>query len=109
VILAAGDEIALSFDATGLPAPPPGLRRTVFLESLGWDKDADRNTWRVEQVEPLPFRAMSGYPGRPGEGFPNTPFLREYRNVWLTREVGPAAPGPRPATPGVLKEGETDR
>jgi hypothetical protein len=109
VVLAAGDEIALAFDAAGLPPVLSGLRRTVFLESLGWDKDADRNTWAAEQVEPLPFRAMSGYPGKPGEGFPQTRLLREYGNAWLTREVAPAAPRPGPAASGVLKEGETER
>ncbi len=103
-ILAAGDEIALEFDAAGLAPPPPGFRRTVFLESVGWDKDADRNTWQVGQVEPLPFHAMSGYPGKPGEAFPNTPFLRDYRNVWLTRRVEPAAPGPKPALPKLAPE-----
>ncbi|MEM7357008.1 MAG: CRTAC1 family protein, partial [Acidobacteriota bacterium] len=57
VILAPGDEIALSFDATELPPPAPGFRRTLFLESHGWDKDADRNTFEGQQLEPLPFRA----------------------------------------------------
>lgn len=87
VILAAGDELALSFDAGSLPAPRPGWRRTLFLESHGWDKDADRNTWQAQQLEPLPFRAMSGYPGEPGEQFPDTPAHREYQAQWLTRRL----------------------
>lgn len=87
VILAAGDELALSFDASGLPAAPPGWRRTLFLESHGWDKDADRNTWQAQQLEPLPFRAMSGYPGEPGEQFPDTPAHRQYQAQWLTRRL----------------------
>ena len=70
-----------------LPPPPAGWRRTVFLESHGWDKDADRNTYEAAQVEPLPFRAMSGYPYGPGERFPDTPLHREYLERWLTREV----------------------
>ncbi len=88
VILAPGDEIALTFDASGLPPVPPGWSRTVFLESHGWDKDADRNTWEAQQLEPPPFRAMSGYPYGPGESYPDTPSHREYRERWLTREVG---------------------
>jgi Flp pilus assembly protein TadD len=88
VILAPGDEIDLAFDASGLPPVPEGWVRTVFLESQGWDKDADRNTWEAQQMEPLPFRAMSGYPYAPGESYPDTPELREYRERWLTREVG---------------------
>ena len=87
VILAPGDEIALEFDAAGLEPPPPGYRRSLFLESHGWDKDADRNTWEARQLEPLPFRAMSGYPFAPDESYPDTPAHREYRQEWLTREL----------------------
>ena len=87
VILAAGDELALTFDAAALPPPPAGWRRTVFLESHGWDKDADRNTWEANQMEPLPFRAMKSYPYAEGESYPDTPELRDYRAEWLTREV----------------------
>jgi tetratricopeptide (TPR) repeat protein len=93
VVMAAGDEIALTFDASRLPPPLPGFRRTVFFESVGWDKDADRNTWEARQVEPLPFHAMSGYPFAPGEHFPDTPALREYRDRWLTRQVPAEAEG----------------
>ncbi len=90
-ILAAGDEITLTFDAGALADSPAGFQRTVFLESVGWDKDADRNTWQAAQVEPLPFRAMSGYPGAAGEAFPNTMLLRDYQRTWLTRQVGPGS------------------
>jgi hypothetical protein len=87
VILAAGDEIVLTFDAAALPPPPAGWRRTVFLESHGWDKDADRNTWEATHMEPLPFRAMKSYPYADGESYPDTPELRRYRDEWLTREI----------------------
>jgi Flp pilus assembly protein TadD len=97
VILAAGDELALAFDASQLPPPAPGWRREVLLESHGWDKDADRNTWAGTTLEPLPFRAMSGYPFAPGERYPDTPELREYRESWLTREIAPAPRGRPPA------------
>jgi hypothetical protein len=86
-ILAAGDELALRFATASLPPPPAGWRRSVFLESHGWDKDADRNTWEATRLEPLPFRAMSGYPYAPGERYPDTPELRRYREEWLTRKV----------------------
>ncbi len=88
VILAPGDEMRLLFDARDLPAPAPGMVRTVFLESHGWDKDADRNTGAGERMEPLPFRAMTSYPYGPNERFPETPEHRDYRASWLTREVG---------------------
>jgi tetratricopeptide (TPR) repeat protein len=82
-ILAPGDEIAVTFDASGLPPVPAGWRRTVFLQSHGWDKDADRNTWEAQRMEPLPFREMKRY----GDPFPDTPELRRYVEEWLTREI----------------------
>ncbi|MEM9291281.1 MAG: FG-GAP-like repeat-containing protein [Acidobacteriota bacterium] len=90
VILAPGDEISLTFDASHLPAPRAGWQRTLFLESHGWDKDADRNTYRARSLEPLPFHGMEGYPGPDGTlggAFPDTPEHREYLKRWLTREV----------------------
>ena len=87
VILAPGDEMALTFDVNHLPPPASGHRRTLFLESHGWDKDADRNTFAPLQMEPLPFRAMSGYPFGEGEHYPDTPGHREYQEEWLVREV----------------------
>lgn len=85
VILAPGDEIALEFDAANLPPVAPGWQRTLFFESNGWDKDADRNTFEARHLEPLPFRAMRKY----GDPFPDTPEMREYREKWLTRVVSP--------------------
>ncbi|HEY6320764.1 MAG TPA: VCBS repeat-containing protein, partial [Thermoanaerobaculia bacterium] len=100
VVMGAGDEIELSFDAAALPPPPAGYLRTVFLESHGWDKDADRNTYEGRQVEPLPFRAMSGYPYAPGETYPDTPALRDYLQRWQTRLVrrSPVYPEPGPSS-----------
>jgi hypothetical protein len=94
VILAAGDEMRIDFDASGLPDLKPGWKRTLFLESHGWDKDADRNTFESAQMEPLPFRAMRTY----GDPFPDTPELREYRERWLTRVVE-GEPHPRSELP----------
>lgn len=85
VVLAPGDELRLRFDATGLPPIPRGWSRTVFLESFGWDKDADRNTYAAGQMEPLPFAAMDGYP-YDGD-YPETEFHRRYRDEWLTRVI----------------------
>jgi tetratricopeptide (TPR) repeat protein len=81
VILAPGDEVALEFDASALPPVDDGWTRTVLLQSQGWDKDADRNTFEAQRMEPLPFRAMKHY----GEPLPDTPELREYVERWLTR------------------------
>ncbi len=91
VVLGPGDEIALDFDASELPPVATGWKRTVFLESHGWDKDADRNTGEGLQVEPYPFRAMTSYPFAPGESSPDTPEYRRYLEEWQTRVT---APGP---------------
>ena len=98
VVIGPGDEIRVLFDARDVPAPKPGHLRTVFLESFGWDKDADRNTWKADSNLPLPFQAMSGYPFAPGESYPRTQELDAYRSEWLTRVVGPETPfSPVPA------------
>lgn len=86
-VLAPGDEIVLEFDAGHLPPPPEGHRRTLFLESHGWDKDADRNTWEGRQMEPLPFHAMGSYPYPDGVTYPDTPEHRRYVEEWQTRKV----------------------
>lgn len=87
VILAPGDEMALRFETHDLPPVAEGYVRTLFLESHGWDKDADRNTFEPRRLEPLPFRAMTGYPWGEGEHYPDSPEHRRYRDEWLTREV----------------------
>jgi len=89
VVLGAGDEMALLFDASELPPPPAGWQRTLFLESHGWDKDFDKNTYAVDRGSlPLPFRGMGVYgPGMEGAEAPD---LGNYRERWLTREW----PGP---------------
>ena len=62
VILAAGDELALRFDAMALPPPPAGWRRTVFLESHGWDKDAEPD----KEIQFTPARViMQDFTGVP--------------------------------------------
>ena len=99
VVIGPGDEIRVLFDARELPPPAPGYTRTVFLESFGWDKDADRNTWKADSNLPLPFQAMSGYPFAPGESYPRTPELGAYREQWLTRIVGPETPFSPAAAP----------
>jgi hypothetical protein len=89
VVMAAGDELALEFDVSRLGPPRTGWRRSVFLESHGWDKDADRNTFAAASADPLPFRAMSGYPFGAGDSAPNDEEYGDYVREWLTREVGP--------------------
>ena len=91
VVLGPGDEIALLFDASELPPPAPGFRRTLFLESHGWDKDFDKHTWAVERGSlPLPFHGMRVYPWGEDEQPPDAEEMERFRREWLTREE----PGP---------------
>jgi|CXWL01.1.fsa_nt_gi tetratricopeptide (TPR) repeat protein len=94
VILAAGDGLRLRFAIADLPPLAAGWQRTVFLESDGWDKDADRNTWEAATVEPLPFHGMDGYPLAP---YPDDEAHRTYRRDWLTRVVPVGGGGGLPA------------
>lgn len=83
-IMGSGDELTLHFPAT-LNAPPAGWRRDYLLLVDGWAKDADANTAFSQTVEPLPFHAMSAYPYRAEEHFPDDPKHVDYRKKYLTR------------------------
>lgn len=64
VILNAGDEIALRFEA---PAPPAaGIRRDFVMIGDGWVKDGDFNTTFSRTVLPLPTHASGRYDRAPG-------------------------------------------
>jgi hypothetical protein len=62
VIFGAGDELTADFDAAALPKLQDGWRRSFVLRTWGYCKSADVLTAHPDTVEPLPFRAMSGYP-----------------------------------------------
>jgi hypothetical protein len=79
VIMGSGDEIALQFDPSKLPALPKGWRRDYLLLFDGWAKDADANTAFSQTVRPLPFHGMSQYPYRATEQPP------QHVNDYLTR------------------------
>ena len=87
VILNAGDEITVEFDAARLPALKPGWVRDFILYSDGWDKDGDINTLTSQTVEPLPFHGMSAYPYPNTEHYPDDEVHRRYRLEYNTRRV----------------------
>ena len=87
VILNAGDEITVEFDAARLPALKPGWVRDFILYSDGWDKDGDINTLTSQTVEPLPFHGMSAYPYPNTEHYPDDEAHRRYRLEYNTRRV----------------------
>ena len=82
VLIGPGDEIALKFDASKLPALAPGRTRSFILVSHAYCKDMDLYTATPQTLEPWPFRVMSRYPYPPTERYPatkeNQAFLRTY-------------------------------
>ncbi len=88
VVLKPGDEMRLTFDAGKVAPVAHGYRRTLFLESHGYDKDADRNTWEADSTEPFPFRGMTSYPLPEGEAWPDDARYRRYLEEWQTRDDG---------------------
>jgi hypothetical protein len=80
-----------------LPSLPEGWSRDFLLLVDGWAKDADPNTAFSQSVTPLPFHAMSAYPYKRDEHFPNDPEHSHYVQHYLTRPalrlIRPLAPG----------------
>ena len=100
VILNAGDEITVEFEAARLPSLKPGWVRDFILYSDGWDKDGDINTLTSQTVEPLPFHGMSAYPYPGSEHYPDDEVHQEYRRKYNTRRVEHRLP---PLGNGVVK------
>lgn len=87
VILNAGDEITVEFDASRLPTLKSGWVRDFILYSDGWDKDGDINTLTSQTVEPLPFHGMSAYPYPDTEHYPDDEAHQRYQRKYNTRRV----------------------
>ncbi len=87
VIFGKGEEVALELDAAALPPLEPGRKRTFVLRARGYCKDRDPHTAEHDTVEPLPFRAMSGYPYPAPERYPDDEGHRKYRDEWNCRSV----------------------
>lgn len=92
VLLAGGDELALSFDAARLPPPAPGTTRDFFLHAVGWDKDADFHIEQGWQLEPFPFHGMDdqAYGKEPRPSRLDDAWIKEYNTRW----VGPTVVNP---------------
>lgn len=69
VIFGSGDEVALDFDPSNLPALPKKWTRDYFYVAHGYEKDMDFYAYDFTRVDPLPFRGMGMYP-YPGKSFP---------------------------------------
>ena len=85
IVMGSGDELMLEYPAGHLPALQAGWKRDFLLLVDGWAKDADANTAFSQSVTPLPFHAMSAYPFKADEHFPNDPEHQHYISEYLTR------------------------
>jgi len=86
-ISAPGDEIALSFDAAGLPPLPAGSTRTFLLYANGFSKEMNLHSSSPDTLEPLPFHGMTSYPYALPEKYPATAAHERYRAEYNTRVV----------------------
>jgi hypothetical protein len=84
-VMAAGDEMTVSFDTSGLAAVPRGWQRDYFLFARGYAKDGEPNTADFRTSEPLPFYRMSNYPYAPAERYPNSPWMQRYLDTYESR------------------------
>jgi tetratricopeptide (TPR) repeat protein len=70
VVFGSGDEVALDFDPSKLPALPRGWVRDYFFVANGYEKDMDFYAYDFTSVDPLPFRDMGAYPYPSDKSFP---------------------------------------
>jgi len=87
VIMNAGDEVSIEFNATQIPELPAGWKRDFFIFSTGWVKDGDMNTATGNTVQPLPFHGMSRYPYGSDEAYPSGTDYDAYQQEFNTRKV----------------------
>ncbi len=87
VIMNAGDQVTVEFDAAEAPELPDGWTRTFLIYTDGWIKDGDLNTATGQTVEPLPFHSQSRYPYGPDESYPTDEEHQRYLHTYNTRWV----------------------
>jgi hypothetical protein len=93
VVSRPGDEVALSFDANGLPPLPAGWTRTFLVYSDGFSKEMDIHSATPDSLGPLPFHGMSRYPYAAPEAYPMTREKLALMERYNTRVVvSPVAP-----------------
>jgi tetratricopeptide (TPR) repeat protein len=87
VVFGSGDEVALDFDPSNLPALARGWVRDYFFVANGYEKDMDFYAYRGDTVDPLPFREMRSYP-YPAQSFPSDAdhlnYLLEYNTRFMS-------------------------
>ncbi|MGC1185877.1 MAG: FG-GAP-like repeat-containing protein [Candidatus Acidiferrales bacterium] len=92
-IFGSGDEVAVDFDSTHLPALPAGWTRDYFFYADGFAKDMDFYAKYGDTVTPLPFHTLVPYPYPAGVAYPTDDAHLKYQLEYNTRGVaGPASP-----------------
>ncbi|HSY99435.1 MAG TPA: FG-GAP-like repeat-containing protein [Terriglobales bacterium] len=93
VVFGSGDEVALDFDPSKLPALAGGWSRDYFFVANGYEKDMDFYAYDFTRVDPLPFRDMSGYPYPADQSFPlddaHLNYLLEYNTRYMSGNESP--------------------
>ncbi|MGA8489853.1 MAG: FG-GAP-like repeat-containing protein [Terriglobales bacterium] len=88
VVFGSGDEVALDFDPSQLPALPKGWARDYFFVANGYEKDMDFYAYDFTSVDPLPFRNMGGYPYPADKSFPlddgHLNYILEYNTRYMS-------------------------
>ena len=88
VVFGSGDEVALDFDPSDLPALPKGWVRDYFFVANGYEKDMDFYAYDFSSVDPLPFHEMGAYPYPPDKSFPlddaHLNYILEYNTRYMS-------------------------
>ena len=87
VVSKPGDELKLSFDASGLPPLEPGRERTFLLDGRGFSKEMDINSASPDIVLPLPYEGMKAYPYAEKDAPAAVRRAAEQAELWNTRRV----------------------
>ncbi len=87
VIMGRGEEVTLKFPAAAFGAAPSRTCRSFILKTDSYCKDMDLYTAHGEGVEPLPFHAMTTFPYKRSEKYPDDAQRNEYRAMYNTRMV----------------------
>jgi len=91
VVFGSGDEVALDFDPSKLPALPKGWVRDYFFDANGYEKDMDFYAYDFTNVDPLPFTSMNMYPS--DKSFPlddaHLDYLLEYNTRYMSGHESP--------------------
>jgi len=94
VIMNAGDEMVLRFDAPPLPSDSSrNWTRDFVLIGDGWVKDGDYNTGYSRTVRPLPYHGMDDYSTPPGP-LEEDPAYKMHPEDWTTYHTRYVTPNP---------------